>query len=345
MPLLVLFDVDGTLFLTHDALSGQAMRETLEATSASTFQRTQSTASPSRPDLAQDRASRPPRRGPRRSRPRRGSSGLVPGVRRALPRAARPRGHEHLGRLSRSGCRPLAPASGKAAARALDWESRSMARARMKLLALEAYFPEGQGVFGCDSNRGASCSTWRASVPAAGRPLRPSRWATPRPTSRPPARPDSVDRRPPRGFPRRLSGGGPSRRPRRGVLATPCLGWVVGGPGLDSVHGAGARASGQIRAPARAAPAGGLIDQVALKSAPRRWPSDRSSASRSLFALELACSMRAPTRRAKVAALASKGSRTVAAVCVIRESRPEPPSSAFAGAGLSLASVAMGSLG
>jgi hypothetical protein len=31
MPLLVLFDVDGTLFLTHDALSGQALRETLEA--------------------------------------------------------------------------------------------------------------------------------------------------------------------------------------------------------------------------------------------------------------------------------------------------------------------------
>ena len=29
MPLLVLFDVDGTLFLTHDLLAGQAMRETL----------------------------------------------------------------------------------------------------------------------------------------------------------------------------------------------------------------------------------------------------------------------------------------------------------------------------
>ena len=31
MPLLVLFDVDGTLFLTHDPLAGQAMRETLGA--------------------------------------------------------------------------------------------------------------------------------------------------------------------------------------------------------------------------------------------------------------------------------------------------------------------------
>src|SRR5207248_1358585 len=31
MPLLVLFDVDGTLFLTNDALAGQALRETLEA--------------------------------------------------------------------------------------------------------------------------------------------------------------------------------------------------------------------------------------------------------------------------------------------------------------------------
>jgi beta-phosphoglucomutase-like phosphatase (HAD superfamily) len=28
--LLVLFDVDGTLFLTHDPLSGQALRESLE---------------------------------------------------------------------------------------------------------------------------------------------------------------------------------------------------------------------------------------------------------------------------------------------------------------------------
>lgn len=30
MSLLALFDVDGTLFLTHDVLAGQALRETLE---------------------------------------------------------------------------------------------------------------------------------------------------------------------------------------------------------------------------------------------------------------------------------------------------------------------------
>ena len=37
MPLLVLFDVDGTLFLTDDPLAGQAMRETLARGSESSL--------------------------------------------------------------------------------------------------------------------------------------------------------------------------------------------------------------------------------------------------------------------------------------------------------------------
>ena len=108
-------------FLTHDALSGQA----LQGDAAGALRRRPSggcrRARPhARPDLAQDRAPRPPRRRPRRSRHRGGSSGLVPGVRRALPRAAlttRTRSTWESG--SRSGCRPLTPASGRAPARAL----------------------------------------------------------------------------------------------------------------------------------------------------------------------------------------------------------------------------------
>ena len=66
MPLLALFDVDGTLFLTRRRrFPARPCGRRSKRTSASTFQRTPSSASPIPVRPRPDRAPRPPRRGPR----------------------------------------------------------------------------------------------------------------------------------------------------------------------------------------------------------------------------------------------------------------------------------------
>ena len=205
----------------------------------------------------------------------------------------------------------------------------------MELLGLDAFFPEGQGAFGCDSeDRGASCSTL-ARERAGG-------WPAARDTSR------SATRARRRGAPARpafarstsaAEGSAtafrmrtPSATASTSVLPAPCLGRVAGGPGLHSVHGAGARASGRFRASARAAPAAdrlgrrGRLEERAAALAKR---SIKKEAKRS--ALQLAISMidlttlEGRTPRARSCSSATKASAplpgdasvpSVAAVCV-----------------------------
>ena len=152
MPLLVLFDVDGTLFLTHDALSGQAMRETLEAHFGV--------------DLSEDAVERIPHPGQTSLKIARlvlhdaglDDHALDAGLRAWCPEFAA----RYLELLGHADTSTWEAAPGAAAAlsrlqaaglRLALWTGNPepMARARMKLLGLDAYFPEGQGAFGCDS--------------------------------------------------------------------------------------------------------------------------------------------------------------------------------------------------
>jgi phosphoglycolate phosphatase-like HAD superfamily hydrolase len=152
MPLLVLFDVDGTLFLTHDALSGQALRKTLEAHF--------------RVDLPEDAIERVPHPGQTSLKIARlvlhdaglDDHALDAGLQAWCPEFAA-RYLELLGHADTSTweAAPGAVASlsrlQAAGLRLALWTGNPepMARARMKLLGLDVYFPEGQGAFGCDS--------------------------------------------------------------------------------------------------------------------------------------------------------------------------------------------------
>lgn len=152
MPLLVLFDVDGTLFLTYDALSGQALRETLEAHFGV--------------DLPEDAIERVPHPGQTSLKIARlvlhdaglDDHAVEAGLRDWCPEFAA----RYLELLGHADTSTWEAAPGAAAAlsrlqaaglRLALWTGNPepMARARMKLLGLDAYFPEGQGAFGCDS--------------------------------------------------------------------------------------------------------------------------------------------------------------------------------------------------
>ena len=157
MPLLVLFDMDGTLFLTHDALSGQALRETLEAHFGA--------------DLLEDAVERVPHAGQTSLKIARlvlhdaglddhalDDHALEAGLRDWCPEFAA----RYLELLGHADTSTWEAAPGAVAAlsrlqaaglRLALWTGNPepMARARMKLLGLDGYFPEGQGAFGCDS--------------------------------------------------------------------------------------------------------------------------------------------------------------------------------------------------
>jgi phosphoglycolate phosphatase len=151
MPLLVLFDVDGTLFLTHDALSGQALRETLEAHFGV--------------DLPEDAVERVPHPGQTSLKIARlvlHDAGLDHALEADLRAWCPEFAARYLELLGHADTSTWEAAPGAAAAlsrlqaaglRLALWTGNSepMARARMKLLGLDAYFPEGQGAFGCDS--------------------------------------------------------------------------------------------------------------------------------------------------------------------------------------------------
>lgn len=151
MPLLVLFDVDGTLFLTHDPLAGQAVQETL----GSRFEVPIPTDAIERVDHSGQTSLRIAR-----------LVLLDAGVDEAVIDAGLPRWCaafterylELLDRADPSGweaARGAAAALGRLEAAGLrlalvTGNPEAMARARMKLLRLHAYFPAGQSAFGCD---------------------------------------------------------------------------------------------------------------------------------------------------------------------------------------------------
>jgi phosphoglycolate phosphatase len=152
MPLLVLFDVDGTLFLTHDALSGQALRETLEAHFDVRL-----------PEDAIERVPHPGQTSLKIARLVLHDAGLddhavEAGLRDWCPEFAA----RYLELLGQADTSTWEPAPGAVAAlsrlqaaglRLALWTGNPepMARARMKLLGLDTYFPDGQGAFGCES--------------------------------------------------------------------------------------------------------------------------------------------------------------------------------------------------
>jgi phosphoglycolate phosphatase-like HAD superfamily hydrolase len=152
VPLLALFDVDGTLFLTHDPLSAEALRETLAARYAVPLpadpvdrvdHRGQTTLTIAREvlrgagldDAVID------------DRLRAWCAGFAASYLELLARAdtsrwqAAPGAAAALSRLDQAGVR-LALLTGN---------PESMARARMERLGLARFFPVGQGAFGCDA--------------------------------------------------------------------------------------------------------------------------------------------------------------------------------------------------
>jgi phosphoglycolate phosphatase len=150
--LLVLLDVDGTLFLTHDPLGGIALRETLGLPYGVEL-----------PEDAIDRVDHAGQTSLRIARLVLRDAGLpdeqiTPGLAAWCPRftarycellaaadtsvwQAAPGAYASLERLEQAGHR-LALLTGN---------PEPMARARMTKLGLEGFFPAGQGAFGCDA--------------------------------------------------------------------------------------------------------------------------------------------------------------------------------------------------
>ena len=148
--LLVLFDVDGTLFLTDDPLAGQALRETLSARFGVEL-----------PRDALERVDHAGQTTLRSARLVRAQAGLGEDASdTALGDWCGEFSRRYVELLSRadtSGWRaaPREPLERLAAAghllALLTGNPEPMARARMKLLGLNDLFPPGQGGFGCEA--------------------------------------------------------------------------------------------------------------------------------------------------------------------------------------------------
>jgi phosphoglycolate phosphatase len=151
MRLLVLLDVDGTLFVTDDPLAGEALRETLEERFAVRL--------PADAIERVDHAGQTSLRIARLVLEAAGSTGVEASELAAwCPRFAEryldllaktdtsgwraaPNAHAALERLQAAGHR-LALLTGN---------PEPVARARMERLGLDSFFPAGQGAFGCES--------------------------------------------------------------------------------------------------------------------------------------------------------------------------------------------------
>jgi phosphoglycolate phosphatase-like HAD superfamily hydrolase len=163
-PLLVLFDVDGTLFLTHDPLAGRALRETLTERFGVGL-----------PDDALERVDHEGQTSLRIGRLVLRDAGLAEGeldagleawcadfARRYLELlndadtsawAAAPHAEDALARLVSAG-HHIALLTGN---------PEPVARARLERLGLARFFPAGQGAFGCESeSRGELIARARA---------------------------------------------------------------------------------------------------------------------------------------------------------------------------------------
>jgi phosphoglycolate phosphatase-like HAD superfamily hydrolase len=150
--LLVLLDVDGTLFLTDDSLAGTALRETLESVYGVEL-----------PENAIGRVDHEGQTSLRIARLVVRGAGLAdaeitPGLAAWCPRFAE-RYCELLATADTSGWQ-AAPGAERSLERLaaaghrlalLTGNPEPMARARMTRLGLERFFPAGQGAFGCDA--------------------------------------------------------------------------------------------------------------------------------------------------------------------------------------------------
>ncbi len=150
--LLVLLDVDGTLFLTHDRLAGIALRETLGPLYGVVL-----------PEDALERVDHAGQPSLRIARLVLHDAGLrddeiTPGLAAWCPRFAA-RYCELLAAADTSGWEAAPGAEGSLERLAeaghrlvlLTGNPEPMARARMERLGLERFFPPGQGAFGCDA--------------------------------------------------------------------------------------------------------------------------------------------------------------------------------------------------
>ena len=147
-PLLVLFDVDGTLFLTHDPLAGRALRETLSERFSVEL-----------PEDALERVDHEGQTSLRIGRLVLRDAGLdAPELGPWCAEFAK----RYLELLSDADTSDWQAASGAEESLArlqaagqrlalLTGNPEPMARARMFRLGLERFFPEGQGAFGCES--------------------------------------------------------------------------------------------------------------------------------------------------------------------------------------------------
>jgi phosphoglycolate phosphatase len=152
VQLLVLLDVDGTLFLSHDPLAGEALRETLGLSYGLEL-----------PEDAVDHVDHAGQTALRIARLVLLDAGLddeeiTPGLADWCPSFAA-RYRELLAVSDTSGWR-AAPHAQEALERLVDAGHRlalltgnpePMARARMERLDLARFFPDGQGAFGCDA--------------------------------------------------------------------------------------------------------------------------------------------------------------------------------------------------
>ena len=152
MQLLVLLDVDGTLFLTDDPLAGVALRETLGSSYGVEL-----------PEDAVDHVDHAGQTSLRIARLVLRDAGvedeqITRGLATWCPTFAA-RYCELLAAADTSGWR-AAPHAGDALERLagaghrlalLTGNPEPMARARMRRLRLERFFPDGQGAFGCDA--------------------------------------------------------------------------------------------------------------------------------------------------------------------------------------------------
>ena len=152
MALLALFDVDGTLFLTHDPLSVEALRDTLSVQYGASL--------PPDPVATVDHQGQTALRIAREVLR---NAGLEPTeIDEGLAGWCRNYSARYLTLLERADTSPWRAAAGAEAALSrleaggvrlalLTGNPEPMARARIQRLRLARFFPEGQGAFGCDA--------------------------------------------------------------------------------------------------------------------------------------------------------------------------------------------------
>lgn len=163
-PLLVLFDVDGTLFVTHDPLAGRALRETLNERFGVEL-----------PEDVLERVDHLGQTSLRIGRLVLRDAGLGDGeIDAGLEAWCTDFARRYLELLSDAGTSAwaAAPSAGDALAglvaaghhlALLTGNPEPVARARLERLGLARFFPAGQGAFGCESeSRGELIARARA---------------------------------------------------------------------------------------------------------------------------------------------------------------------------------------